>query len=216
VAGSLLALSSAALADTTVTATTDLNVRAGPGPQHPIIGVLAAGQSTTLKGCLEGSKWCSVAEAGGDGWVFSDYLSSDFGGQQVILTDRPKEAEIAVLPPPPDEGGGGTGALVGGATGAIAGAIIGGPAGAAVGGVAGVVAGGATGQAVDPPEKVRTFVTSNRLDPVYLDGEVVVGAGLPDTVQLAEIPDYEYRYVYVNGQPVLVDQKSRRIVYVMR
>ena len=180
----------------------------------PVIGVLAAGQATTLKGCLENSKWCSVAEAGGDGWVFSDYLSSDFGGKQVILTDRPAEAEVAVIAP--DKGGGGTGALVGGATGAIAGAIIGGPVGAAVGGAAGVVAGGTTGQVVDPPEKVRTFVTSNRIDPVYLDGEVVVGAGLPDTVKLAEIPDYEYRYVYVNGQPVLVDSKSRRIVYVMR
>ena len=216
VAGSLLALSGAALADTMVSATTDLNVRAGPGPQYPVIGVLAAGQATTLKGCLENSKWCSVAEAGGDGWVFSDYLSSDIGGKQVILTDRPAGAEVAVIAPPKDKGGGGAGAVVGGATGAIAGAIIGGPAGAAIGGAAGVVAGGATGQVVDPPAKVRTYVTSHRVEPVYLDGEVVVGAGLPDTVQLAEIPDYKYRYVYVNGQPVLVDRESRRIVYVMR
>jgi hypothetical protein len=63
---------------------------------------------------------------------------------------------------------------------------------------------------------VRTYVTSNQVDPVYLDGEVVVGASLPETVQLREIPDYEYRYVYVNGQPVLVEPQSRRIVYVMR
>ena len=44
----------------------------------------------------------------------------------------------------------------------------------------------------------------------------VAGAGLPETVVLREIPDYEYRYVYVNGQPVLVEPSSRRIVYVMR
>ena len=69
---------------------------------------------------------------------------------------------------------------------------------------------------IDPPEKVRTYVTTNKVDPVYLDGEVVVGAGLPDTVELREIPDYEYRYVYVNGQPVLVDSKTRQIVYVVR
>ena len=31
---------------------------------------------------------------------------------------------------------------------------------------------------------------------------------------LREIPDYEYRYSYVNGQPVLVEPSSRRIVYV--
>ena len=69
---------------------------------------------------------------------------------------------------------------------------------------------------IDPPENVRTYVTSNQIEPVYLDGEVVVGAGLPETVELREIPDYEYRYVYVNGQPVLVEPDTRRIVYVVR
>ena len=69
---------------------------------------------------------------------------------------------------------------------------------------------------IDPPERVRTYVTSNRVEPVYLDGDVVVGADLPETVVLRDIPDYEYRYVYVNGQPVLVEPSSRRIVYVMR
>lgn len=55
-AGALLTISSAAFADTPVSAVTDLNVRAGPGPQYPVIGVLAAGQSATLNGCIEGSK----------------------------------------------------------------------------------------------------------------------------------------------------------------
>jgi hypothetical protein len=101
-------------------------------------------------------------------------------------------------------------------TGAIAGAIVGGPVGAAVGGAAGTVAGGATGTLIDPPDTVRTYVTSHQIEPVYLDGEVVVGAGLPETVALTEIPDYEYRYVNVNGQSVLVDAQSRRIVYIVR
>ena len=60
-------------------------------------------------------------------------------------------------------------------------------------------------------------MVGNPVDPVYLQGEVVVGAGLPETVQLRPVPDYgTYRYVYVNGQPVLVDPASRRIVYVYR
>ncbi|TIW78361.1 MAG: hypothetical protein E5V53_22750, partial [Mesorhizobium sp.] len=71
-AGALLAMSGAAFADTPVAAVTDLNVRAGPGPQYPVVGVLAAGQSATLTGCIEGSKWCTIAEAGGKGWVYSD------------------------------------------------------------------------------------------------------------------------------------------------
>jgi hypothetical protein len=49
-----------------------------------------------------------------------------------------------------------------------------------------------------------------------VDGEVVVGAQIPDTVQLQAVPDYQYRYVYVNGVPVLVEPAERRIVYVIR
>lgn len=213
-AAALIALSGGAFAQSSAVATTDLNVRSGPGPEHPVIGVVPAGQSVTLNGCMEGSKWCTIAEANGDGWVYSDYLSADFGGQQMVLTDRPADSGVRVVPA--DEGGGPTGAVTGGVTGAIAGAIVGGPVGAGLGAVGGAVAGGAAGQTIDPPQKVRTYVDANRLDPVYLDGEVVVGAGLPETVELREIPEYEYRYVNVNGQPVLVEPGSRRIVYVVR
>ena len=38
----VLLASSTAFAQTAVTATTDLNVRAGPGPQYPIVGSIAA------------------------------------------------------------------------------------------------------------------------------------------------------------------------------
>ncbi|PWK76029.1 DUF1236 domain-containing protein [Aminobacter sp. AP02] len=214
VAGALVAFSGPSFADVAVQAATDLNVRAGPGPQYPVIGVIGAGQGTTLRGCLEGSKWCSVADSGGDGWVYSDYLVGDFGGQQLTLSARPADSGVMVVEPP--KGGGATGAVVGGVTGAIAGAVVGGPVGAAVGGGAGVIAGGTAGTVIDPPGKVRTYVEAHRTEPVYLDGEVVVGAGLPSNVQLTEIPDYEYRYVYVNGQPVLVEPSTRRVVYVVR
>ncbi len=210
VALGMLAMSGAAFA-ATATATTDLNVRAGPGPQYEVVGVVGAGQAADITGCLDGSKWCQIASNGGNGWVYSDYLTSDFGGKRVVLTERPANS-VTVLPPD----GGTEGAAIGGATGAVAGALIGGPIGAAVGGVAGLAVGGAAGNAAEPPAQVRTYVTDNRVDPVYLDGEVVVGAGIPDNVEIREIPDYEYRYVYVNGQPALVDPGTRRIVYVMR
>jgi uncharacterized protein YraI len=214
--GALVAMSGAAFADTSVSAVTDLNVRAGPGPQYPVIGVLAAGQQATLNGCLENSKWCTIAEAQGQGWVYSDYVAADFGGSQVMLTERPADSGVAIVSPPADIGGGDAGAFAGGATGAIAGAIVGGPVGAAVGGAAGTIAGGATGTVIDPPEAVQHYVVTHQEAPVYLDGEVVTGATLPDTVVLREVPDYQYRYVNVNGQPVLVEPQSRQIVYVVR
>ena len=52
---------------------------------------------------------------------------------------------------------------------------------------------------------------------VDVDGEVVVGAGVPDTVTLQAIPEYdEYQYAYINGQPVLIDPSTRQIVYLVR
>lgn len=67
-----------------------------------------------------------------------------------------------------------------------------------------------------PPAPVGSYVVAHPADPVYLDGEVVVGAGLPDTVRLSPVPDYQYQYAYVNRVPVLVEPRSRRIVYIYR
>jgi uncharacterized protein YraI len=195
IAGTLLALSGAAFAETPVSAVTDLNVRAGPGPQYPVIGVIAAGQSATLSGCIEGSKWCTIAEADGKGWVYSDYVTADFGGSRVIVTRRPADAGITVVAPPADD-------IYG--RDSYTGAIVSDDDTDAIESIG------------RPPAEVGTYVTAHRVDPVYLDGEVVTGATLPDTVELREIPDYRYRYVYVNNQPALVDPGTRRIVYVMR
>ena len=193
IAGMITVMSNTAFADTTVSTVTDLNVRADPRPQYPVIGVLAAGQSATLNGCIENSKWCTIAEAGGQGWVYSDYVTADFSGSRVILTQRPHGSSVAIVSPPED---------IGNTSTDYTGAIIGGEP--------------AEGDFPPPPAEVRTYVDTHRLDPVYLDGEVVTGATLPDTVELREIPDYSYRYVYVNGQPALVDPSTRRIMYVVR
>lgn len=197
-AGLLVALSGAAFAETPVSAVTDLNVRAGPGPQYPVVGVLASGQSATLTGCIENSKWCTIAEANGPAWVYSDYVTADFGGNTVVLTERPADSGIAIVDAPALADG--VVAIDEGATATIDGGRI----------------DDATLVAVDPPTNVRTYITSRPAEPVYLQGEVVRGATLPDTVALQPIPDYDYEYVYVNGQPVLVDPQSRRVVYIVR
>lgn len=194
VAAALAAMSGVALAETAVSAVADLNVRAGPGPQYPVIGVLAAGQSATLEGCIANSKWCTIAETNGRGWIYSDYVTADFGGNAVVLTRRPADAGIAVVEQPDDSD----------YSDNYTGAIISAEPVEPVEPIA------------RPPAEVGTYISTHRLDPVYLDGEVVTGATLPDSVELREIPDYDYRYVYVNNQPALVDPGTRRIVYVMR
>ena len=249
----LLSLAGAAGAQTMVSATTDLNIRSGPGPHFEVVGVIGAGEEATVEGCLENSKWCKLGHDGTEGWAYSDYLAARFGPLEdeesaepavtaeaeqptmIVLTERPPEAVPVVVYEPPvaamqttttttattetvetDQTDGEGGAVAGAATGAVAGALIAGPVGAAIGSVAGAITGGTVADAVQPPEEVVTYVTENRVEPVYLSGEVVVGAGIPENVEFIEIPEYEYDYVYVNHQPVLVDPESREIVYVIR
>lgn len=212
--GGALAASTSAYAQTTASATADLNIRSGPGPQYPVTGVIGAGEQATINGCLENSKWCTVTTSAGEGWAYSDYLTADLSGETVVVTESRQQLSVPVTTY--EEGAGATGAVAGGAAGAVAGALIAGPVGAAIGGVAGMATAGTAASVVDPPEQVTTYVQSNQVEPVYLEGEVVVGAGVPDTVELVEVPDYEYRYVNVNSQPVLVDPATRQIVYVYR
>lgn len=80
----------------------------------------------------------------------------------------------------------------------------------------GTIVGSVPGADYEPAPQVRAYIRDNRYEPVYLEGEVAVGTSLPETVEVYEIPDYEYRYVYVNGQPVLVEPQTRRIVYIVR
>lgn len=204
--GALLATSAHAAFD--ASAVTDLNIRSGPGPQYPVVGVIEINESTSVEGCIEGSKWCQVSHQGRNGWVFSDYLVTSMAGPRTAVPELPKSVTVPTATFDPQA----TNATVGAVGGAVTGALIGGPVGAVVGGVAGA----GVGAAVTPPTEVQTYVVENRVDPVYLDGEVVVGARVPQAVQLQPIPDYEYRYVYVNGQPVLIDPQSRAIVHVYR
>ncbi|AEQ50323.1 DUF1236 domain-containing protein [Pelagibacterium halotolerans] len=205
-----LLMTGTALAQTaTATATTDLNIRSGPGPQFETVGVIASGDSATVTGCVADSMWCEIDYGGTMGYAYSDYLTveAEAQGEVIVLTERPPEL-VGVAEPSTTANSTVTGA----AGGAIAGALIGGPVGAAIG--AGL--GATTGVVVDPPESARTYVTSNPMEPVYLEGEVVVGAQVPDTVTVQPIPDYDYEYVYINGQPVLVDPANREIVHIFR
>jgi uncharacterized protein YraI len=188
-----------ALAAVLASALTDLNIRSGPGPEYPIIGFIRSQDPVTMVGCIEGSLWCQITHKGQEGWAYSQYLATQSADNRVIVSQRPPGVIPTVTYTT-------TGAAV--ATGAVTGALVAGPVGAVVGGVAGAT--------LVPPQQVQTYVTSNPGDPVYLDGEVVVGAGVPEAVQLRPVPDYNYRYAYVNRQPVLVDPASRRIVYIYR
>jgi len=203
VAGLLLATS--AYGETMATAATDLNLRAGPGPMYEIVSVIPAAQIVAVDGCLDASNWCRVAYDGVDGWASGDYLTTMI--EAPIYTHRERLAVRTITYEANPEA-----TLSGGAAGAIAGGILGGPLGAIIG--AGIGMG--VGAVAAPDERVTTYIRSNPVDPIYLDGEVVVGSGIPEAVPLSEVPESEYYYAYINGVPVLVEREQRRVVYIVR
>lgn len=69
---------------------------------------------------------------------------------------------------------------------------------------------------VEVAQSTLDYVIANPVDPIYLDGEIVIGAGLPETVTLYEVPDADYAYVNVNTQDVIVSPDTRRVVYIIR
>ncbi len=72
---------SAAMAAPAVT-TTDLNVRAGQGTSHPVVGVLPEGSVVDARGCGDG--WCFVPELGG--YASASYLQPT--GRRTVRIER--------------------------------------------------------------------------------------------------------------------------------
>lgn len=200
-----LILTSAAYGQTNATAWTELNLRAGPGATYEIIAVIPTSQSVTVDGCLDASNWCRVTYGEVNGWASGDYLTAMVEAPVYVNRER-LAVETITYEKSPDT------AVGGAASGALAGAIVGGPVGALIGAAVGL----SVGDAITPEERVTTYVRSNPVEPIYLDGEVVVGAGIPETVTLSEVPESEYYYAYINGVPVLVEREQRRVVYVVR
>tara|TARA_R110000850_G_scaffold78202_1_gene169295 strand:+ start:771 stop:1451 length:681 start_codon:yes stop_codon:yes gene_type:complete len=198
-------------------AATDLNIRSGPGPQFTVVGVIPGGAETMVEGCLDTSSWCQVKFGEVTGWSSSDYLAVNVDEQAMALTTRPASVEVNSVTYEDVDGtmkNQTQGAAVGATLGVLTGVAVGGPIG---GIIAGGILGGAAGSAVaEPEEKTITYVTTNPVETVYVDGEVVVGAGVPTTVQTYELPQKEYRYLNLNGQPVIVDAETNTIVRVIR
>ncbi|MAM62808.1 DUF1236 domain-containing protein [Maritimibacter sp. UBA3975] len=207
--GSAAALSlsaGAAFAQTgTASASTDLNLRMGPGPNYKIASVIPAQGTVDLNGCQPQAGWCEVTYEGTTGWAYSPYLT-------VEETPVAEMENVAVVEY--DEADAGEAAFVTGATGAAIGAALGGPVGAAIGGAVGAIGGG-TAASLD--QEVITYVQANPVEPVFLQGEPVVGVTVPENVEMYSVPDVDgYAYSNINGDTVIIEGESRQIVRVVR
>ncbi|ENN87899.1 hypothetical protein RHSP_48953 [Rhizobium freirei PRF 81] len=198
----LALVGSAGLAQAEMSATTasDIEVRSGPGAEFPAVGVATRGSQATLDGCIEGSRWCRVDVNGMRGWVYAQYLSVEQNGERVVVQDHRDDLGIPTI------------------TYEETNSIQTGSVQAAQPGpndqLLGPVGNGGDVVAITPPDEVRDYIDDNPVDTVQLSGNVVVGSTLPQSVVVHRIPDYQYSYVEVNHQPVLVDPGTHRVVYV--
>jgi len=195
-----LAASLAAGAASAVTAyspTGHLNVRSGPGFQYQVVGQVQTSVQAQITGCVSDFSWCAVALPNGvTGWASAPYLVTKAttppknlqvaGAQLGIPVIVPTNTGAPVVATPP------VGVMV------------------AVPQTVGIV------QPIVPGPEVITFVKRQKVTPVIVSGEVMVGAVLPAAAPLYDVPTSPYDYTYINGQWVLVEPTARRIVYVVR
>ena len=74
-----LVLANTAAASATMTATTWVNMRSGPGTAHGVVHVLAAGESVTATGTVSGGWYELTTSDGYEGWTYESYLRASSG-----------------------------------------------------------------------------------------------------------------------------------------
>jgi hypothetical protein len=185
-----------ASAATLAAAMIPLNIRSGPGPQYSVIGAIPTRGQATVLGCVAGSLWCQVSYNGQLGWVYSQYLSAP--GRSLIVAEHLNDVgpPVTYQPPPETIGSAAPPPMIRGTL--VAPRVVEQP------------------QVIAPPPTIGSYVVSHPVTPVYLNGEVVEGVGLPPDVALAPIPGSDYDYAYVNNVPVLVEPTTRRVEYLYR
>ena len=187
-----------ASAEIVATAMTPLNVRSGPGPEYSIVDTIPYRGQTTIIGCIRDSLWCQVSHKGRQGWAYSQYLTARLSGRSLAVAERLTDIPTAVYQTPVETVGSAVTAPA--ITGTLVARTV--PAQQQL--------------VIAPPATVRTYVINHPVAPVYLNGEVVEGVGLPESVAITPVPGTDYGYAYVNSLPVLVEPSTRQVEYIYR
>ncbi|MDP2085078.1 MAG: DUF1236 domain-containing protein [Gemmobacter sp.] len=197
-AAALMVAATSAHAQTAAMTTDPLNLRVGPGPNFEVTTVLPEGAQVSVLGCVENTNWCRVEAAGTTGYVYSDYLN--IGSPTEVRVLGSTWQTVGVVSEAPDT--------------SRASAAAPDPSGVLAGRDAATLGDRSNTSRFEPTQEWVTYIQANPVTPVYLDGEVMVGVGVPETVTLYEVPQSEFRYVTINDRTVLVEPASRRVVYV--
>ena len=74
-----------------------VNLRAGPGMEYPVIAILLAGVPVTVQGCVADYRWCDVEAGPSRGWVYGANIVYPYQGSNVPVINYGAMIGIGIL-----------------------------------------------------------------------------------------------------------------------
>lgn len=75
----------------------ELNLRAGPAPEFPVVRVLPSGMSLTVLGCAADYQWCDVDAEGQRDRVYAAYIEASYEQQRLPVQQAGPSLGLPVL-----------------------------------------------------------------------------------------------------------------------
>jgi len=66
-------------------ASKDVNMRAGPARDYPVVAILPSGVAMSVEACLDDYRWCDVVVGPNRGWVYAGNIVYPYQGEYVPL-----------------------------------------------------------------------------------------------------------------------------------
>lgn len=75
----------------------NLNLRAGPSGEFPVVRVLYAGLRVEVMGCESDYQWCDIDAEGQRGWANARYLQATFDNRPAILAQDGRALAVPIV-----------------------------------------------------------------------------------------------------------------------